>query len=301
MRAMDKVRLERSLGAILATMLLTCFPAVSKQSVADMHVGSAADPAAAVDMIWGMVVDHATNLPVTGANVVLEQPDANGVDRVVATTTTFPGGFFLFTGLQAGNYYDVVADTSVASSSGITQTYAAMVTFRVPVGSVLFRVPLVPEFGDSSLSGQPALISAAVTTSSASGAPAEADVGLSALQRAPLENGAMVQVTIPPFSGSTPLVTTSPNADCTSGTACANYALYVPSSDPVYVTYHLAPPNYTIPSAEPAEVIYFIEGKAFVPGTNTPDCNSTVQISGQVVPRGTLVSSIPNLSFAGCQ
>jgi len=64
---------------------------------------------------------------------------------------------------------------------------------------------------------------------------------------------------------------------------------------------HLSGTNYNIPAAEPAEVIYHIEGKAFLPGTNTPDCNPSTATSGQVVPRGTLVSKIPNLNFTGCE
>jgi len=257
--------------------------------------------AAATDSILGTLMDHATHQPVTGATVVLEQLDARGIDRVVATTRSGPGGFFIFTGLQAGNYYDVVADASLTSSSGTMQTYAATVTFAVPVGAMMPLVPLVPEFGDSVPNGDPVGISATVTTSASSGTPTEAEIRLSALQTAWLENGSAVQVTIPPFSGSTPQVTTTPGPDCGNGTSCANYVLSVPSSDPVYGTFHLAGTNYAIPSPQLTEVIYYIQGKAYFPGTNTPDCNPSTEISGRVVPRGTLASALPNLNFTGCQ
>ena len=91
--------------------------------------------------------------------------------------------------------------------------------------------------------------------------------------RAPLENGSTMQVTIPVFSGSTSRVTTFPNPDCSSGTSCASYVLFVPSSSPVYGTLHLSGTSYTVPPAEPAEVVFHIDGKAYLPGTNTPDCS----------------------------
>jgi len=311
-----RTRKPWKMEATLITALLTGFPTFSSLNtravVPTAGTVAATDTvggtkkareasAAASDSISGTVMDHSSNQPITGATVVLEQPDGAGIDRIVATTTTVSGGVFIFTGLQAGNYYDVVADASLTSSSGATQTYAATVTFRVPVGTMLRRVPLVSEFGDASPNGQPVLISATVTTSGSTGGPAQADINLSALQSAALEDGTTVQVTVPPFSGSTPRVTTSPSPECASGTSCAKYVLSVPSSDPVYGTFHLSGTNYVIPTPEPAEVIYHIEGKAFLPGTNTPDCNPSTQTSGQVVPRGTLPSMIPNLDFTGCQ
>ena len=259
------------------------------------------DPPPGPDSITGMVADDSTGQPVGGATVALEQPDPTGVDRILATTTTASNGSFSFSGLQTGNY-DIVADASITSPAGATRTYAATVTFRVPVGTALKRIPLVPEFGDSIPTGQPVQISATVTTSASNGAPVSADIKLSPLQGAFLEGATLVQVTVPPFAGSTPQITTSPSPSCSGSTSCSNYTLSVPSSEPVTGTFHSSGVDYSIPAPDPVEVIFIIEAKAFVRGSSTmPNCTPPTQTSGPVVPRGTLPSVIPNLAFVGCQ
>jgi hypothetical protein len=251
--------------------------------------------------ISGTVADHATGQPVGGAIVVLEQPDSKDIDRVVATTTTAPNGSFDFSGLQPGNY-DVVADASVNTPTGATNTYAATITFRVPSNAVLSKIPLVPEFGDSIPSGQPVHIDAVVATSSATATLPQVDIKLSALQTASMDDGTMLSVTIPVFEGSTLEVTTSAAQTCPTGTSCANYSLLVPSSGPVAGTFHAGGVMYSIPATDAAEVIFVIEGKAFVRiSGNAPDCSPPSLSSGPVVPRGTLASVIPNLAFTNCQ
>src|SRR5216110_3075052 len=116
--------------ATLITALLTWFPTFS--SLNTKAVVPTAGTVAATDTV--------------GGTKKAREALAAAIDSIAATTTTVSGGVFIFTGLQAGNYYDVVADASLTSSSGATQTYAATVTFRVPVGTMLRRVPLVPEF-----------------------------------------------------------------------------------------------------------------------------------------------------------
>ena len=141
-----------------------------------------------------------------------------------------------------------------------------------------------------------------MTTSTSTGAPIQADIKLSALQSAFLEGASLVQVTIPAFAGSTPQITTSSGPACPNNTSCANYVLSVPSSDPVYGTFHSTGTSYTIPTPTPAEVIFVIEATASVHGSpGTPNCAPFTQTSGPVVPRGTLPSTIPNLSFSSCQ
>jgi hypothetical protein len=251
--------------------------------------------------ISGTVVDHATGQPVGGANVVLEQPDSKDIDRVVATLTTASNGSFDFSGLQPGNY-DVVADASVTLPSGVTNTYAATITFRVPSGTAVNGIPLVPEFGDSIPSGQPVHIDAVVATSSPTATPPQVDIKLSAFQAAAVDDGTLFSVTIPVFAGSTPEVTTSTAQSCPSGASCSNYTLLVPSSSPVAGTFHTSGAIYSIPATDPVEVIFLIEGRAFVHGSvNASDCSPPSQTAGPVVPRGTLVSVNPNLAFTTCQ
>jgi len=284
-------------SAILPVLALFVFPLSALLGCGTVTV----DPPPGPQSITGTVVDDSTNQPVGGASVALEQPDASGIDRILTTTTTASDGGFRFNGLQPGNY-DVVAGASLTSASGATHTYAATVTFRVPDNSDVRRIPLVPEFGDAIPTGQPVQISATVTTSTSTGAPIQADIKLSALQSAFLEGASLVQVTIPAFAGSTPQITTSSGPACPNNTSCANYVLSVPSSDPVYGTFHSTGTSYTIPTPTPAEVIFVIEAKASVHGSpGTPNCAPFTQTSGPVVPRGTLPSTIPNLSFVGCQ
>jgi hypothetical protein len=235
-------------------------------------------------------------LPTTGILVPGQTSTISMIDRVVATTTSGPDGSFMFTGLQPGSFFDVVAGASVTLPSGVTQTYAMTVTTTVPVGFDLGQVPLVPEFGDSASSGAPAETSARVTTSTSGGTVTTANIKLSALQGYP------VQFTIPPFAGSTPQVTTAPAVNCPSGTACANYTLLTPASSFVLGTFNPGGTNYTIPTLTgPQEVIINIEGRAFLPGTTVPDCNPSRQTAGPVVLQGTIATVIPNLDFTGCQ
>ncbi len=251
--------------------------------------------------ISGTVVDHATGQPVGGANMVLEQPDSKEIDRVVAGTTTGSNGSFDFSGLQPGNY-DLVADASVTLTTGVTKTYAATITFRVPSGTAVGKIPLVPEFGDSIPSGQPVHIDGVVATSPATVTLPPVDIKLSAFQTATVDDGTLLSVTIPVFEGSTPEVTTSMAQTCPPGTACSNYTLLVPSSRPVAGTFHPSGVMYSIPETDAAEVIFVIEGKAFVRiSGNAPDCSPPTQTSGPVITRGTLASVIPNLAFTSCQ
>src|SRR3979490_2971740 len=74
--------------------------------------------------LTGTVVDATTKKPVAGAIVVLEQADAGGTDRVVASTVCGSNGSFSFNPSASGTY-DVVADAAVTSTTAATVTYAA--------------------------------------------------------------------------------------------------------------------------------------------------------------------------------
>ena len=55
-----------------------------------------------------------TKRPIAGANVLVEQPDSSGVDRVVELELTASDGTFIFCPLAPGNY-DVVVAASAPS------------------------------------------------------------------------------------------------------------------------------------------------------------------------------------------
>src|ERR1700719_1942101 len=91
--------------------------------------------------ISGTVVDNATKLPVAGALVWLEQPDANGSARVILSAVSASNGSFGFDPPSPGTF-NVVADASVPSASGTTATYAPTITFGVPASANLNQIPL---------------------------------------------------------------------------------------------------------------------------------------------------------------
>jgi len=251
--------------------------------------------------ISGVVVNDSTGQPVAGAIVLLEQPDASGIDRVVRSETTASDGSFAFVALMPGNY-DVVTAASVTSSSGVTSTSATTVTLLVPPNTTLSRIPLVPQFVNPVPTGKPIGIGATVTTSGLGGVPISADVKLSALQGVGPQGTSPSVVTIPTFTGSTPVVSTAAGPACPAcpaGTACADYELFVPSALPVWGTFNPAGTQYRIPPGHPVEFLYLIEGRAFVRGGNTPDCTPSSQFAPVIA--GTLPAFIPNLNFVGCQ
>lgn len=256
-------------------------------------------PASGTNSITGAFIDDSTGQRVTGAIVFLEQADPAGIDHVVRSTTTASDGTFAFSDLASGNF-DLVAAAPV-TSGGSTTTYAATITFRVPVDSTLNGVPLVPEFGSSMPYGLPVDIAGGGIISTSGNGPAPVDVQLSALQSAMTQGGTILQVTIPTFTGSATEISTAPGSNCPSGTDCAAYSLLVPSSAPVTGTFDPMQTTYTNPTTGPQEVVYTIEGRAFGRGTNNPDCSPSLLTVGPMVPRGTLVTRIPSLSFTGCQ
>jgi len=250
--------------------------------------------------ISGVVIDYSTKQPIGGALVFLEQVDAGGVDRPVAKTTTGADGTFQFNGLQAASY-EIVTNASVPSSGGAISTYATTMTLNVPVATNVGQIPLFPEYGAGFPTGVPVTIMGVVSSGSGSSTAVPVDVTLSALQGT-LSTSTQGKFTIPVFTGSTERVTTAGGtAFCTNGMACVTYQLLVPGSMPSMGTYSPTGTNYSIPSQDPVEVLYVFEGKAFAPGSSTPDCAPPTQLAAPIVPLGTLVSANPSIAFTSCQ
>jgi hypothetical protein len=249
--------------------------------------------------IAGSVIDGATKHPVAGAIVAVEQPDSKGIDRIVASTTSSTDGTFSFSGLPQGDY-DIVADATV-SSAGSTVTYAATVTFGVPLNSSVPDIPIEPEYGNSSPTGSPAQVNAVAVSAGTLGVPVPVDIKLSALQPVPLGHSAG-EVTVPLLAGSTHTITTVANLSCESGTACANYSLLIPAAAVSYGTFSASGTQYTLVSqGGPEEVVLTFEGKAFTHGNGSvADCTPANESAFPVTVRGTLASIVPNLAFAGC-
>jgi hypothetical protein len=262
------------------------------------------------------VVDGSTTppSPIPNAMVLLEQPDPanSNLDRVARAGITGPDGTFLFCPLPSGNY-DVVASATAVSTPGVPTTYNATVTLKVPLGTALGDIPLVPEstsVGTTTTPSAPGTISGQITSAAAGAAPTVADISLTALQ--PLGGGNPLIVTVPVFANSTANVETSgtpSSGTCPTGTDCTSYTLLVPASNPAVGTFSASPPtSYSAPAT--GSVLYWVNAQAFVPMSATsnpgsPDCgppslpatlDSTTQLT--VTPGATTTQ---DFTFAGCQ
>ena len=182
--------------------------------------------------ISGKVVQGTTGAtpgePIVGAIVLLEQADADGIDRVVRSGLTGSGGQYIFCPLSDGGSYDVVVAASTFDGSATT-TYNATVAFDVPVGTALGEIPLAPE-GPTNTSTMPATITGEVTTDASGMA-----VAVSALQVATATATSTTRkVTVPVFGALSqpPNVTTATDTCPGTASACATYSLQVPASNP---------------------------------------------------------------------
>lgn len=97
--------------------------------------------------ISGTVVNFGTTTGVSGAIILLEQPDTSvtpNIDRVKAAAITDSGGNFIFCPLPGDGPYDVVVSAMTGDLS--TQvTYNPTIAFSVPNGTSLGNIPLAPE------------------------------------------------------------------------------------------------------------------------------------------------------------
>ena len=252
------------------------------------------------DSISGKVVDGVTGNPIPNATIIVlaEQPDADGIDRVVRQrTANATDGTFTLCPLPTGNYDIVVA---AASETGVT--YNATITFHVPTGTALGNIPLTPETGESTAPGE---IDGAVTTAGAVGTATGSDIALSAFQEGTPSGGSATLVTVPLFPGSTENVATEALPTCPTGTKCASYLLLVPASNPVVGTYTTSGTVYAGPTV--GDVLYRVNARAFVPGSGgTANCSPsslTTDKDNQDAPlkatAGTPVTA-KALAFTGC-
>ncbi len=258
----------------------------------------------------GRVVVSGSNPPepIGGAIVLLEQPDPNNpnFDRIFGGTTTGSDGTFAFCPLPQGASFDVVVAAMTTALALVTATYNATATLKVPVGTAIGDIPLVPE--PTTTTSSPITLQGLITTNTAaSGGEATAsDISLSPLQS--VGGGSSLLITVPTFPvSSEPSFATAPSSGsltCPPDTDCANYTLLVPASNPNVGTFSSTGTAYTAPAVNPA--IYWVNARATVPLSNptTDNCSpssfpatfdSTTQLSGN--PGDTLTQDI---AFTGC-
>lgn len=242
--------------------------------------------------ISGLVVDTNTRQPIPNATVIVmaERTDSGGVDRVVMQTlASSTRGTFILCPLSPGTY-----DIVIAALSGAGVTYNATITFRVPAGTAMGTIPLVPEGGSDT---SPGAIEGLVTTTD--GGATDADVALSALQTATPTGGTPVQVAIPLFEGSTPNIATEGGPGCPPKTGCATYTLIVPASNPMVGTFSPSGTVYASPAG--GNVVYSVNAQAFLPDTTgTPNCVPSSLRTGPVTVNAGTITPAATLAFTGC-
>jgi hypothetical protein len=214
--------------------------------------------------ITGRVVDSDGGASIGNAIVLIEQKDAENIDRVIMQTLTDADGGFIFCPLPPGTY-DVVV-----SAKNQTKTYNATITLGVGVGTAMGNIKLSPATGTGIIKGN---VTAVIT-----GSGQEVDIDISGLKYAT----SSLRVTIPMFQGSTPTTVTAPNKNPT------NYSLSVPTGNLHVGTFSGTGTSYSQVSGG-----YFINAEA---ENCTQSSQSTTELS--VGPGGEVTA--PDITFTGC-
>lgn len=245
--------------------------------------------------ISGKVVDSVTKATIaTGGKtaVVLEQKDANNIDRVVMATTTDAAGNFSFCPVPAGTY-----DIVVVAIDGQNVAYGATVVTGVQPGNALGNIPIVATTGTSTGT---ATITGLITTVNASNAATSADVSLSTLQS--IDSTTMITVPQVASSSVTLSLATAPGGSCPSNTGCVTYTAQVPALNPSVGAFSTSGITFTQAAAP---VNYVLDAIAFVPNSGgTLNCTPSEFKSATpiTVTAGTTVNPPPpTIAFTGCQ
>jgi len=261
--------------------------------------------------IGGQVIDAVTKSPVSGnVLVAIEQPDGNGVDRILMETTASANGSFRFCPLPTGTF-DIVA-VAVGPNN---LPYNATAVVNVPNGTNLGAIPLAPETGATA----PATLEGFVTATTGA-AGASIDVSLSALQQISFGSPAVMrQLTIPleaiqatqttSATDSTGLISISTSTSCPTGspanTNCGQYTLVVPASNPSVGVFSSSGFAFSAPAAAP--VLFTVDARAAVPNSGgTADCSpseimtSTDASNAPLAVTPATVTNVARTDFKGC-
>jgi hypothetical protein len=218
------------------------------------------------------VVDSDGGAAIESAIVLVEQKDAENIDRVIMQKLTGSDGRFIFCPLPPGTY-DVVV-----SAKNQTMTYNATITLGVGVGTAMGDIPLYIASRSANINGQ---VVAEIT-----GSGLWVDIDISALKYAILSLPTL-RVTIPVFSGSTPSSTTPTTVTAQNGSP-ANYSLLVSIGDLHVGTYNSVGTSYNLVTGD-----YLINAQA-------KGCTESSQLTGSLSenPQGTITA--PLITFTGC-
>jgi hypothetical protein len=254
---------------------------------------------AQADTISGTFQDGTTHAPVTGPVLVALEQNQSGTDRVLMQTFAAGSGSFQFCPVPAGNY-EVVAG-AVSSSGG---QYSPTAVLQVPNGASMSSPPL-PLYAGNGTNGEPATISATVTSSgSGSGnTPVPVAASLTLQEKVTPSAGATYSLAIPLPAKSAAVfpLATATGSTCAAGTACVGpLTLQAPA---LFVSFgQYAAGAMLIQNNTNVSAAYLLDAQASVlGGAGQPDCTpvEVTQTPGQISPNANLTA--PPLAFTGCQ
>ncbi len=270
--------------------------------------------------INGTVVDSTTGKAIAGANVLvsLEQPDSNGVDRVVESTMAATDGTFVFCPVMPGSY-DVVVN---AYNPTTKVAYNVAVVTGVQPGDTTGNIQL------TNATWGTAMVNGLASTQNASNAETSALLNFYPLEANPVTTSSTKYFTVPLLitSSTNDMATlpqetsTSPSytdaagvqTACPANTACATFSMTVPQSGISVYNYSTSGPTPAASTYSTAFASYTVDAQAWVPDSNplAPDCTTPdMQTStGLSITAGstaavtlTANTTTPPLNFTGCQ
>lgn len=260
-----------------------------------LHAGEVSTTTSSIN---GTVVDASTGKPVDGSVFVsLEQPDANGVDRVVMSTQAGADGSFVFCPLPMGTY-DVVVVGSRTSDGAL---YSPSIVTGVQTGSTTGNVPLNPP--TTALAAVSAANLTGEVTSAGSSAAISAVIGLSALEMVNSKTYTIPQQpSTSPYFNSTQSVTTAASTStvtCPTGTDCFDYTLPVASGGAYYGAWSASGTTLAPASTTTALASYTVDGEATTCTTTDATTSPATTLTGSGPFTSVAITQV--LAFTGCQ
>ncbi len=245
----------------------------------------------------GVTLSDATTQARIGSSdaiVAFEQPDAAGVDRIIAQAQTDGGG--AATLYVPDGTFDIVADgTAPNGASSIIYSPLAVTGFdsTISTSASLF----LPQAGTAT----PASINGTITAQTTGLAP---DVRFTALQSGTFNGTTSSQFTIPLLgtSSASTTGTLGSGGGCPTGLACASYTLFVPGQ-PLY----LRPFAGTTTTVSSSANSYTVDSVALVQaGAGATNCAPS-ELQTSVTGLGTPLTvtsgqttTAATLSYSGC-
>lgn len=230
--------------------------------------------------ITGHLQDDSGNAITNASNVivVLEQKDANGIERMVAQTTPDANGNFSFCPMAIGASYELVA-AAITTAGNVA--FGPTLVQAVKTGTSVGNVQLTKTVGTA----QPVTLGGTVANDGGNAI----DFTLSALQQATLSSGSvLVTVPLAVQQNTTMNVMTTTTTNCPlSTTNCWAYSMMLPAANIAVGTIGATGISYTSATSNPN---YKVEAHATSPSSHADTCSTPVQSTptADVTPGGSV-------------